>query len=403
MNSTFRYGPAKDPDVPAMARLLHCAFGSPLDKAEEWLRLGGLEHARLVRTDDGGIPGCLLRIPMGEYFGGRSVPVIGIAGVAVAPEARGRGVARELMGACVREIAGEGSPLSGLFCSTQELYRQVGYEQAGHRFLTRLRFSDMSVDARDAHAGERDLAAAPLGAGDEPEVRACYADFARRYDGMLDRGEYVWRRTRQMREIVYEGFGFRAPGGALEGYVFLTQVRNPSGRHDVQVSDFAFVTPRAGRRIAALLANYATMMEECVLPGGPLHPLAHFLAQQRFAVEKKDYWMLRITDVARAVAARGWAAQSAEVVLDVRDDLVPANAGAWRIRVRDGAGEATRVEGAGRAGCLSIGIRGLAAMFSGLVSPRQSVVLGWAGGDDAAIERAQRVFPAGTPWMTDHY
>lgn len=340
---------------------------------------------------------------MGQYFGGQSVPLIGIAGVAVAPEARGRGVARELMRACVREIAGEGAPLSGLFCSTQELYRQVGYEQAGHRFLTRIRFSDMGVDARDAHAGERDLVAAPLDAADERDVRACYADFARRYDGMLDRGEYVWRRTRQMRETSYEGFGFRDGAGRLEGYVFLTQVRHPSGRHDVHLSDFAFLTPRAGRRIAALLANYASMMEECVLPGAPLHPLAHFLAQQRFGVEKKDYWMLRVTDVARAVGARGWAGGDAEVVLDVRDDLVPANAGAWRISVRGGAGEASRAEGGGTAGAMSVGIRGLAAMFSGLVSPRQAVILGWAGGADAAIERAQRVFQAGAPWMTDHF
>ena len=55
----------------------------------------------------------------------------GVAGVAVPPEARSRGAARELMRRCVVELRERGIPLSALYPATQWLYRGAGYEQAG--------------------------------------------------------------------------------------------------------------------------------------------------------------------------------------------------------------------------------------------------------------------------------
>lgn len=46
---------------------------------------------------DGAPAASLVRVPVGQRFGGRSVPMLGIAGVAVPPERRGGGLARRLM------------------------------------------------------------------------------------------------------------------------------------------------------------------------------------------------------------------------------------------------------------------------------------------------------------------
>ena len=400
-----RYGAmVGEAEIAECGRLLSLAFAGPRDRSEEWIRVGGAEHMRVLRDGDR-VVACLMRIPMGQYFGGKSVPMVGIAGVAVAPEKRGKGHARSLMQECVRECAAQGAPISTLYASTQELYRQVGYEQAGHRFTTIVPYTQLEVDRRDA-AEDRgvEMMVAPATAADDDEIRACYDEFARTRDGMLDRGAYVWRRTRHMRDVMYAGWVVRVHG-KVEGYVFVSQERDAkTGRHDLSVSDYAFTTARAGRGLVQFLGNFGSMMQECVLPGGPLHPLAHFMAQQRFRVEKKDFWMVRVTDVVRALEARGYpAGVGARLVVDVRDDLIAANQGRFELSVSGGAGRVRRVApGEGGTG-LGVDVRGLAALFAGVVTARQAVGLGWASGSSEVIDLAAALFAGGTPAMTDHF
>lgn len=400
-----RYGPmVGESEVAECGRLLSLAFAGPRDRSEEWIRVGGAEHMRVLRDGDR-VVACLMRIPMGQYFGGKSVPMVGIAGVAVAPEERGKGHARSLMQECLRECVAQGAPISTLYASTQELYRQVGYEQAGHRFTTIVPYTQLEVDRRDAVEDRGvEMLVAPATAADDDEIRACYDEFARTRDGMLDRGAYVWRRTRQMRDVMYAGWVVRVQG-KVEGYVFVSQERDAkTGRHDLSVSDYAFTTARAGRRLVQFLGNFGSMMQECVLPGGPLHPLAHFMAQQRFRVEKKDFWMVRVTDVVRALEARGYpAGVSARLMVDVRDDLIAANQGRFELSASGGAGRVRRVaSGEGGTG-LGVDVRGLAALFAGVVTARQAVGLGWASGSSEVVDLAAALFAGGTPAMTDHF
>jgi len=396
-SETLAYGGAADEATLNVARLIHHAFASPQEKALEWFKTAGLEHIRALRVGQQLPSACLLRIPMGQYFGGRSVPMMGIAGVACAPEQRGKGLARRLMAEEVRACAREGVALSCLYASTQSLYRQVGYEQAGHRFRSRLSVQTIGLV-------DRATPVRPLTDDDMPAVKACYTGFAGRFDGNLDRGNYCWLRIRKSREEVYHGFGIDDAGGGLAGYIFLNQERNPTyGRHNIAVSDAAFLTPAAGRRILGLLSDYATMAEEVVLHGGPLHPLLSLLPQQRFKVEKLDYWMLRLIRVGDALAARGYpAGLSGEVSFEVEDDIIPENTGTWALRIEAGRGSATKVAQA-RGPVIRAHVRALAAIYAGLYTPPQAQLLGWVDGDPDALARAGAFFAGGTPWMTDMF
>lgn len=60
--------------------------------------------------------------------------MLGIAGVAVGPEARGLGIAAAMMAEAMREAERDGFAISTLYASTLGLYRKAGYEVAGHRF-----------------------------------------------------------------------------------------------------------------------------------------------------------------------------------------------------------------------------------------------------------------------------
>lgn len=397
------YGSMHERDLPTVARLLHLAFAGPLDGSETWVRAAGIEHMRVVRPAAHAPPvGCLLRIPMGQYFGGRSVPMLGIAGVAVAPEARGRGVAAMLMAECMREMARDGFPISTLYPSTIGLYRKVGYELAGHRFYTTI-----NVGRIDAPAGGAAVRA--LGDADLPAVRACYARFAAAFDGLLDRGEYCWGRVRELRGTRYHAFGVADEAGGLDGYIMLAQERDAKmGYHAINISDCAFVTADAGRRLLRFLADFATMGETATVWGGPMHPLVTLMSSRQYRCEKKDHWMVRVLDVKSALESRGYpACVRAECVLNVRDPIVTANAGRWRVTIEGGRAEVSRVHearGAGATPEFGCDIRAVAALFSGVLGVRQLLALGWLETGDAAAALAfDGAIPVATPWMTDMF
>src|SRR5262245_8366746 len=112
------YGMMDASDLPAVTRLIVHAFAGTPAGTQAWLKFAGQEHVRVVREDGNREPrACLLRVPMGQYFGGRPVSMLGIAGVAVAPEARGRGLAKRMMQEAVIEAARDGFALSALYPS----------------------------------------------------------------------------------------------------------------------------------------------------------------------------------------------------------------------------------------------------------------------------------------------
>lgn len=390
--------PRGEADLVDVARMLSLAFAGPREGTRQFIDNAQPENIRILRltNDPSARPqACFVRVPMGQYFGGKRVPMTGIAGVAVPPESRGGGLALTLMREALREIAAEGTPLSTLYASTQTLYRQVGYEQAGHRFQYRIPIERIAV--RD-----RSMFVRPLTDDDQPAVEACCAAFARAFDGMLDRGPYLWRRVRRNRDDTYDGFGVFGDDGQFEGYLFMAQRRNvETGRHDLALSDLAYATPRAGRRLLGLLADFATVGDDVIFHGGPIHPLFTHMPQQRFTVQKRDYWMLRIVNLPAAIAARGFSASSrAAIHVHVVDDLLPENAGPWTIAIEGGRGQATR---GGSGSPLHMNIRALAAIYAGLYSPTQARFAGLLEGDERTIAAADALFQPSCPWMTDMF
>jgi predicted acetyltransferase len=68
-------------------------------------------------------------------------------------------------------------------------------------------------------------------------------------------------------------------------------------------------------------------------------PLLHQLADPRRArPQLKDALWVRIIDVPSALAGRRYAS-AVDVVIEVRDDLLPPNAGRWRLATAAGAAE----------------------------------------------------------------
>ncbi|MDX2148172.1 MAG: GNAT family N-acetyltransferase [Planctomycetota bacterium] len=397
-------GVMNERDLGPVVRLIELAFGTERERAEKWLVASGIGNVRVVR-DHGSPVACLLRIAMGHYYGGRSVPTVGIAGVAVAPEARGRGLARGMMRAAMQELASERVAISSLYASTQSLYRQVGYEQAGLSLRHELPLAQ--IGERSAAGEVRELTAE-----DKPRVEACYAAFARTMDGMLDRGAYIWNRTEKNRLGEYRGFGFFADG-ELEAYLRLRQtVDQVTFRQTIDLSDVAFVRERGGRRVLRFLSDFGMLAGDATFLGGPTHPLLGLLALQVAKSSVKHAWMLRVCDIGAAVSARGFSPHvKTAFELEISDATCPTNVGVWRVEVEGGAGRATKLaegssphSGAGNAlPRARADIRGFAAMYGGSLAPAHAQLQGLVSGDPKALAAMAAAFPVGCPCLVDGF
>src|SRR5262245_60035559 len=228
MNGVLK--PYSEDLLAAMVAAQSYSFAVPADTVPAWLARAGHENvfAWCVGSE---LAGALIIIPMGIWFGGRSVKNLGVAGVAIAPEHRGRGHGYAMMTAMLRDARRAGHAVSTLFPATISLYRKCGYELAGGYYSLRIPVPSLAT----FRAKEGEIVS--VGEANLEELTALQRPIARANEGNLDRGPYVWQRVFAPRLQPARGFGVRF-GGTLEGYLFLkaTTDRNPPW-HDLALSD----------------------------------------------------------------------------------------------------------------------------------------------------------------------
>lgn len=395
MAARFSVGtPADDAEVAAYGNVARQVYNSVDDtRRAEWLRRVTPANLRVVR-DGTTVVGGLVLIPMGQWFGGRAVPMNGVAAVAVLPEHRSHGAAGALMRETVAEMRRSGFPVSALYPATQPLYRSAGYERAGAQYR-------VAVPARAFDVADRSLAVRAATAADEPAIEEAYSRRARSSNGQLDRSRYLWERIR--RPIAGSVSGYVVEGASgVEGYVYYVTRETEEPPFALWCADLLATTPAAARRLVAFFADHRSMTGEIAWRGSPFDAvLAVMREQYDVTVKVSNVWMLRLVDVAAALTQRGYApGTTGEVHLDVAaDDVVPENAGRWTLRVADGRAE---VERGGR-GTLRTDVRGLAALYTAFQSPAELRASGLVDADDAALAAASAVFAGPQPWMADHF
>lgn len=392
MATTFSVGPHQsDDELEQFCTIMGEAFATPLDRCQQYVDLVGPQNIRIVRTGRT-VAGGLAVLPKGQWFGGRSVPMAGIAAVAVAPQFRARGAATGLLTETLAELHAAGTPISTLYPATLALYRRVGYEVAGlHMDVT---LPTQGIDVRDRTLNVRAAMSA-----DEDRIQVVYARYAAATAGNLERTAFHWARVREVRGEPTQAYVVTR-GDAIEGYAYVLAQAAAEGRYNLRVADLAALTPAAARRLLTFLADYRTVRDQVRFWSGPADPLLSHLAEAVYRTEGRTPWMLRVVDVKGALEARGYApGLSAEVHLAVRDDVLPANGGRYVLKVGAGRGH---VERGGR-GAIDLDVRGLAALYTGLLTPQDIVLAGLGQGAGADLGVLASVFAGPTPWMRDEF
>jgi len=381
--------PASDREKDAYAEILRACFCTPIEHARAGLERTEPDNVLLVcRGSD--VLGGLMLLPTGHWLGGRCVPTLGVAAVGIAPEHRGCGAARALMGAALHTAVERSLPLSTLYPATHTLYRRCGYELAGHYF-------EVTIEPAGIPALARAATMQPIGAADEPGVEALYARAARRHAGWLERSPYFWKRIREPRDATPHA-RLVTNDGAPVGYCYYLLERKELHFQRMLVLDMLATTPEAASRLLAFLGDHRSLVNEVIWHGPASDPLLMLLPERSYRVRVAVDWMLRVTDVAAALRLRGYPrGVAAEIHFDIRDELFPANVGRWVLSVADGAAEVS----CGGEGHVSCDVRALAALYTGYMTPAQLDLTGLLHGRPEHLSAIEAVFAGPPPCMLE--
>jgi len=382
------YAPPRPDDVPAMEKVLEQALIFPVGTMGPWTQAIGHGQMRVVREGERVVAG-LGVIPFGHWFGGRVVPTGGVTAVGVAPDRRGSGVGLWMLRELLEEQRALGLPLLSLYPATTTFYRRAGFERAAHRLIYELPLGaiglrDHGLDAEPADAAQMEL------------LKGLYARRAASASAFIERPDFFWQRMLAPPDKPsYTVVALR--DGAPEGYVTFMHA---AWGETLQVRDIIALTPAAGRRLLTVLAEHRSMLDAVRLPAGPHDPLLFLMPEQKPKVFNALDLMIRFLDLPGALAARGYPPDiTAELHLEVVDDLLPANSGRFVLRVADGAGQAER----GGQGRLRLHIRDLAPLYSGYFTPHELLLASPVEADAASLVAAAQIFAGPRPWLPDMF
>jgi predicted acetyltransferase len=392
-----------DDDFAAQLDLSQRAFGLlPEQRKADWVdtaRLRAGQGLFLGAFVNGSPAGAAMLHDMRQYWLGQAVKMAGVAGVKVAPEFRGRGIGRTLMTELLNLIADRGYPLSALYPATMPIYRSLGWELAGATY----RFTIPARSLLELHAPDE---AARGGGGnhrDIPVRRATSADMAmvikiigESHMAARDAGPLTWDEALAAQWLGHEDlYSYFAGNDGFAAYRW-----NDGG---LWVERVHAGTPETLRALWSVIASHCSTADDVSGWISPDDPFWWLTRERDATVSRRAMWMLRVVDAGAAIAGRGFPPGiSVSLPLEIHDKARPANTGHWQLTVADGKGTLTPNGSVSSPAPLTLGPRGLAALYAGI--PVASLRLsGLASGGTQATDAAMDAVFAAAPYMLDSF
>ena len=397
-----------DDDLDTYLDLGERSFGprSPAER-DQWRRsmAAVIEQGRCLGAFDGErLVGSAVIHDMRQWWCGRAVPMAGVSSVQVAPEERGRGIARRLMAALLDEMGARGYPLSVLYPATMPLYRSLGWELAGARDTALIPARSL----RDLVPPDPVLPApGPGPAAWLPRLRRAAPGDAEAVLTVIAR---VHEAARDCGPITWDAASVTAWLADPDLYAYLCDdgllvYRWHDGKHALFVEGAEAISAPTQRAFWAHIGAYASIVEQVHARVGPADAFWWLTRERDAEMDQRRLWMLRLVDAPAAIAARGFPrAASLTVPLVIVDEARQANSGHWQLTVADGRGALDPISPptARTVPPLTLGARGLAALYAGtpLSSLRQAGLA--AGGSPEQDANLAAAF-AGTAYMLDGF
>jgi predicted acetyltransferase len=296
----------------------------------------------------------------------------------VLPSHRRRGVLTSIMRRQLADVRDRGEPLAVLWASEATIYSRYGYGSATwHADFTFQRGEGALAKTAPTDGGLRLRLADPEGA--MPELVKVYDAVLASRPGFIARNEAWWRRTVYDPPDERQGASplhcvLAEDQGGPRGYALYSGLNSWDGETSlpdsvITVRELMSVDPAAGVLLWGDLLS-RDLTTEFRVRGRPVDdPLLYQLADPRRARPRpKDALWVRITDLPGALARRRYSCP-VDVVIEVRDDLMPSNAGRWRLTAggaETGSGlEASCVPASSSAADVTLDVTELGAAYLG--------------------------------------
>jgi predicted acetyltransferase len=347
------------------------------------------------------------------------LPMAGVGGVKVAPEARGQGVAKTLMTELLAVMARRGYLVSVLYPATAHLYRSLGWEFAGGSYRAKVPARSLgSLLPPDPQAAEEpgDVTGVkprgdPGGRPPGPALRRAGPDDAREVIAVLGAVHSAARSsgpcTRDpatLRRWLAEPdfFGYLADDG------FLAYGWRGSGSREITVHCLQAASARTARALWGLLGSHASVTEVVHVNVGPADAIGWLTREPEVSVRLDESWMLRVVDARAAIAGRGFpAAVELSAPLVLADPDLPASSGRYTLTVAGGKGLLAeglteRATASPAPEPVKFGARGFAALFAGVPAATLRLAGLVSGGDARADALLDAAFAA-QAYCLDHF
>jgi predicted acetyltransferase len=391
---------ARDADREAMHQLGQQSFSArpaPYDEAAD--RAAVPLERRLVATDDEKVVGKLAVWELGQWFGGRRVPMAGVGGVGVEPAYRGRGVATALLGAALPAMRERGEVISTLYPMNHTLYRRHGWELAGA-------YPEYKVDAQAFAKLPRPSGTVRLRRAeptDLPRLRELHEAVSREEPGNLWYGD-TFAERRLLGHPIGQDTHVAEHDGIVTGAIALERADTSDERAFYTLSVRQLIAADLDTELALLhlIGNHYPVARTVEIVSPHHHTLAMLLGERDAHPTGAGWcWMSRLVDAPGAVAARGFRPEiDVEVHLDIADRTAPWNAGPQVLRIKDGTGQ---LEPGGRAD-VRVDTGFLAALYTGWANPWRLARVGkLPGASDADLHGLDGAFRGPTPWARDFF
>ncbi|MBW3627913.1 MAG: GNAT family N-acetyltransferase [Gemmatimonadetes bacterium] len=412
MSETFRA--AREDEIKAVAQLVaHSFVARSASQHEDSLRKGpwGGVETLWVAEEGGRLIGACQLLPLKQWIGGATLPVMGLGTVTVAPTHRRRGLAARLIKSAMAEARARGDLATALYPFRVSFYERLGYGRAGEAHQYRVP-PEVIPDAPERSGvklmeDETDAAA----------IRGIYERWVRGQSGQLERTDEAWARILAPDERA--AVLYRNDAGEAEGYAIVRYRADiPLEERYLEVQERAWLTSRARRGLYAWLGTLGDQWRILIYRAHVNERFGDRIEEPRIPPGSEPGWnlwfpsavllrgpMFRLLDLPGAFRARPrFGRGSLTVDLEVEDQHIGENAGHWRLHLEEGKPSIERAQPGGADVTVKVSIDILSRMFIGALTPSEAVDQSaiWIEGLDM-LPALNAAFSLPRPWTFDGF
>lgn len=348
-------------DAEAARRLGMEAFGVPSNPPTSPATIDqpGMSWYGAFESDQ--LAGQLIDREYDAYFGGVPLPMCGVAGVTVTAEHRGQGILTPLFASVLRNAKQRGALISALFPSAPRIYRKFGYETVAEYARVEIPSRIVAEVPRPTTIQTRRASAADFDA-----IRAIYDTWAIEQNGPLSRRGVSFTVTAEEFIASFTGVTVAVDAkGRICGFVSWDRGQGIGDGASINVSDLLAVSGDAYRALLSVIGSFASVTASLKIDTSGDDLARLFLPSAQWKVIESYPYMLKILDVAKALASRRYAPSlRTNLRFRVEGDFLTENNRAYELTVKEGRATCLEADHADR----TFTPQGLALLFAGAQS-----------------------------------